>query len=694
MKASTGILLGLFGHAAATATNPISRVTDLLKNLADKVEKEGKAEEKLFQKFVCWGKTNIAAKQASNEEARAKIEELTTYIEDIEAGRIEFTSERVDLQKELQQITDDIKESTGLRDKEHTGYLQAKEEMERAIAALEKAVEVLGEATEGHEKGTLLSVGSSSSLTARVQDAEKMDFAVELGSKLLSKGDAVFLERLLTGDAEVPKADWKKLNRKATFKMSYKARSFKIQDVLKKMQQTFETNLADANSKEDEAVAQFEKISKAKGAEKEAAETALAEMSGENGARGQTKEQSQAELDALNQQVESDEKYIAQLQDTLKTKRSEWDVRSGLRAGEIAAISKAITILSNDDAKDLFKKSYSSQGYLFLQESSKSRGEVAAMLISASAGDARMVKVAARVASKGRYDEVVGAIDKMVAQLKEEEETELEKKQTCEADRMKDTRDAVVKSRKIDELTDKVSTLKKEISETEATMKENDEKIKANEDSLAQATQDRKDENAVYQNNHNDDKAAADLVENAKTVLEGYYKDNGLMLTQRVAPAGDAPPPPPETFEGEYKGATGESGGIISVLAMIKEDIEKDMSSCTKEEKAAEAAFQKIKSETEASIVFLQEQNSELDGMKSEKLEEVETAKGDSRTLSGDLSNVMKIIADRQPGCDYFTINYPVRLKNRKTEIDGLVKAKAILQGGNFGGSFLQQRKF
>jgi restriction endonuclease len=59
--------------------------------------------------------------------------------------------------------------------------------------------------------------------------------------------------------------DWKKLNRKATFKMAYKARSFKIQDVLKKMLQTFTINLNEAKSNEASAQAEYEKLMMLKG---------------------------------------------------------------------------------------------------------------------------------------------------------------------------------------------------------------------------------------------------------------------------------------------------------------------------------------------------------------------------------------------------------------------------------------------
>merc|ERR1719502_2568804 len=46
--------------------NPITRVVELLEGLAKKVEADGKAEEELFDKYVCWYKTVVGTKTASN----------------------------------------------------------------------------------------------------------------------------------------------------------------------------------------------------------------------------------------------------------------------------------------------------------------------------------------------------------------------------------------------------------------------------------------------------------------------------------------------------------------------------------------------------------------------------------------------------------------------------------------------------
>ena len=54
------------------------------------------------------------------------------------------------------------------------------------------------------------------------EDTEHYDFLVAQDKNVLSKVDTRFLERTLDGD--VPKVDWKKLDREATFKMAQKAR--------------------------------------------------------------------------------------------------------------------------------------------------------------------------------------------------------------------------------------------------------------------------------------------------------------------------------------------------------------------------------------------------------------------------------------------------------------------------------------
>ena len=108
---------------------------------------------------------------------------------------------------------------------------------------------VLKEATAGHEEGVLVQVKRSGLATnegfaQREEKAAQLARVSELGGRAPTKGDALLLQRLLSGD--VPQPDWKKLNRKATFKMAYKARSFKMLDDLAKAKQTVDMSLSEA----------------------------------------------------------------------------------------------------------------------------------------------------------------------------------------------------------------------------------------------------------------------------------------------------------------------------------------------------------------------------------------------------------------------------------------------------------------
>merc|ERR1719313_2351540 len=194
-------LLGLLA-APAAALSPVTRVVELLKALSAQVEKEGKVEEGLYEDFVCWGKSIINQKTASNAAANSRINELEAYIADLESGRVELTSERTDLEKEIAGLMADMEEATALRKKEHADFLDAEKEMKQAIAALKSAIDTLDEATKDHKKGVLLAV------RARLQGAAQnggmaelamhqaaLKQAVELGDRFLEKADATFLKR-------------------------------------------------------------------------------------------------------------------------------------------------------------------------------------------------------------------------------------------------------------------------------------------------------------------------------------------------------------------------------------------------------------------------------------------------------------------------------------------------------------------
>merc|ERR550514_384636 len=299
----------------------------------------------------------------------------------------------------------------------------------------------MGEGTEGAEEGELL--------------ATKFDIrkVVQLGRNMLNEKDAKFLEKVL--DSETPDFDHKKMNRKATFKMKYKMRSGKIQEIMGDMLKTFEDNLADATTKEEESQAFYDKLKASKDEELASVEGASQDMSKETAARNLAKDESQAEVDALTTQKENDEKFIEETETAYADKMKEWKERKRVRTAEQASISKAIGILNADDAKDTFRKSQESQGF-FLQEdrcstSGKAKRAAKAMHKAARAiGSLRLYSLASQVtreASAGHFDQVVSDLGGQMDKLDEEQKKDDETKDDCVKNRKEKTTEAKKLSR-------------------------------------------------------------------------------------------------------------------------------------------------------------------------------------------------------------------------------------------------------
>mmetsp|Transcript_63391 Transcript_63391/g.110551 ORF Transcript_63391/g.110551 Transcript_63391/m.110551 type:complete len:731 (-) Transcript_63391:60-2252(-) len=704
---SSALLLAVLAASALSASassapsNPVARVVGLLKSLSEKIEAEGKAEEALFEDFTCWGKSVIGGKTRSNDAAKVRIQELETVIADLDSGKTELTSERTDLEGEIKTLREEQEAATSQRNQAEADFDKAEEDLTLAIAALKEAIGTLGNATENMTDGVLLSIRqqvhqgmAAGGLAALERHSAIVNKAVDLGERFLHHADATFLRRMLTG--QVPDVSWKKLNRKATFRMSYKARSFKIQTTLAEMLKTFESNLEDARATESTDIENYNKLMAAKGAQLDAAQDAYSEMAVEKGAKALSRQEASDEVDALQAQIRTDKGFIEQTQNDLATKTAEWKARKALRAGELQAISKTINVLHNDDARDLFKKSFTSQGYMFLQESAaqKSRLHKAAVSLrelAAVTKDHRLLTLAPFSANESAViAPAIEAIDNLIAKLQADEADDLAKKEKCETERAADTRAAILKAREIDEKTDQITELTETIEELAATILDTETNMNETIAELAEATKVRGKENTEFESDLKDDQDAADTVAMATGVLKEFYEKNNLMtfslMQQPVETfAGDAPTPPPETWEGAYMGATESASNIFALLDMIHEDITKDMDKAKADEQEALDAYNKFKKVSDDSIKADEATIEELTSTKGSKTEDKSTATTDrgvaKKTLNGILATIKKKASS---GCDYFAVNYKLRLSNRQIELDGLTKAKAYLQGGDF----------
>merc|ERR1719188_973206 len=354
-----------------------------------------------------------------------------------------------------------------------------------------------------------------------------------------------------------------------TFKQSYAPQSGEIFGILDQMKEEFEKDLKDAQDRETAAQKAYEDLKAAKEAEiaagKEQIETKtalLAECDERLAHNIQDKDDTMAALSA-------DQQFLLTLKEKCSLTDKEWEERSKTRALEMEAVSKALAILSGDDAHDLFTRTFNPA---FLQESNKiqsSRREQAAALLKSVADKLHSPRLAT-LAYKVRLDaftRVKKAIDDMIAQLLKEKEDEIKHKDFCvdefntnQLQTEKKEREKQDLIAKIEDLELTIKTLTEEIESLKAEIAEMQVQLK-------RAGENREKENKEFQMTVADQRETQKLLQAALNVLSEFYGKKEAALLQKQEPVG---PPPPPGFEAYKKNAA--SGGVMSMIQQIISD--------------------------------------------------------------------------------------------------------------------------
>lgn len=683
---ATGLLLAFIAVSHATTlasakTTPVSRVVQLLQALQSKIEADGKAEEKLYKQYKCWCDKTSGIKEAAIAEAEALIPELEAQIDDLQAGKVDLTDEKVTLTKELKDVTETISEAEAIREKELGDFAEAEQEMTSAIAALSEAVTVLDEAT----------------TTSFADVKSRLRRALDFGSSFLNHNDVRMVDRAL----EDPEYDWKKLNRKAVFKMKYKARSVKIQDILADMLKTFQENWDEAQAKETKRAGEHKTFMDTKNKEKKKIEDALSEMALEKAARAKRVAELSRQKEDTEAQLGDDISFLANVKKACSDKDAEWEERIRLRGEELKGIAEAIAILHSDDARDTFTRSFAE----FVQVKSttkhcaqrKARAVALLQQLATERVDLRLAVLAAN-STGAAIDEVVVMIDKMVSVLEGEQKEDDTKTSLCRERLNTLSIEAHTHAVAVDDATAEIARLNSEIKRVQDEVSAKNEQIAAINETVLKATRVREDETKEWQRTTKDDADAVALLEQAIAALQKYEADRAaesgsagalvqvrrLTLRSKQEPAANEIAPPPNTWEGDYKGASGEKAGIVAILSLIKDDISKDITEANSAEQAAQAAFEKLKQDSQADIDAMKLTITDLQGEEAGYLASIGDQDAAKSGAEDSLTGALTQLADQKPGCDYLMKNVATRTKFRTAEIDGLKKAKAILKGAVF----------
>merc|ERR1719456_639013 len=142
--ALTRILFLLAGVSLASSTklnvNPIRRVVTMLQMMTKKVEEEGKVEQELFDKFMCYCQTSGKALAKSIEEAETKIPQLESSIEEGTATLAQLKSDIKQAQEDRAAAKKTMAEATALREKTAATFAKDDAQQKSDISAMGKAI--------------------------------------------------------------------------------------------------------------------------------------------------------------------------------------------------------------------------------------------------------------------------------------------------------------------------------------------------------------------------------------------------------------------------------------------------------------------------------------------------------------------------------------------------------------------------
>jgi len=274
------------------------------------------------------------------------------------------------------------------------------------------------------------------------------------------------------------------------------------------------------------------------------------------------------------------------------------------------------------------------------------------------------------------FTKVKAAMDKMLAELAAEQKAEYEKGEACKKE-LDETEDKIkVATNEKEDLDMKHTELSNELAALAADIKSLKKEVADMEVSLKEAGEQRKANNALYQQSVNDQRATIQVLNMASARLHEFYG-----FAQVRAHAAAPPPPKPS---GKAYAASENSGGVMQMLATIISDAESVESQLKITEQDEQKDYSEFVVETTASIesarVSIEDKEERTAQAEGEKSETEESQLANKAALA----ELNELLTATHTDCDWILKYFDLRQKSRAEEMDAIKEAKAILSGANF----------
>jgi len=467
---------GLSFDVSGAKNRPVSKVITLLKDMLKQLEKEAEQEEEIYDKLACWCETNDREKTKSIAEAEARIESLTTKIEELTAESARLSTEIKNLEKEVAQNQEALAQATALREKQLAEFNAEEKDLLESVSALKAAITVLSK----HHGDSLLQVPRTHIMGV----AATLQFQLSKHSELLA-GVLTPTERRAAASFIQSPQDY--FDAAPTFKQSYAPQSGEIFGILRQMKETFEANLSAAQKEEMENQKAYGELKAAKEEQIAAGQAQIDTKTEELATADEHNAQAKVDLEDTKNSLSADEQFLMMLKEKCQMTDKEWEERQKTRQLEMQAVSKALAVLSGDDAHDLFTRTMNPAFIQSATAVNSDRRKQASLVLANVAKkfkNPKLSTLAYRV-KLDAFTRVKKAIDDMIAQLLQEKADEIKHKDFCVDEfntnqlqtetKTREKQDVIARIENlemaIEELAQALKTLKEEIAEMQVQLK-------------------------------------------------------------------------------------------------------------------------------------------------------------------------------------------------------------------------------
>merc|ERR1719235_787922 len=664
----------------------------MLQMMQKKVEAEGVKEEELYEKFVCYCKSSKGELAKSIDDAENKVPQVESDIKEAESEKAQLIEDLNAHKNDREEAKAAMAKATEIREKEAAAFAKEKANDDSNLSALKKALAAI-------EKGMAGGFLQTSAAAVLRRLALSSD---------ISNADRDTLSAFLSGGNGE----------------GYAPASGEIVGILKQMGDTMGKDIADLVAQEEAAIKAYDELMAAKQKEVDSLTKAIEEKTKRLGEVGIELVNLKEDLDDTAGTLAEDKKFLADLEKNCEAKAKEWELRCKTRQEELLALADTIKILNDDDALELFKKTLPSASLLQLQVSAKQMRQRALSVIEAMPIQGRrrpeidFIAMCLRGKKVG-FEKVIKLIDDMVVTLKKEQVEDDNKKEYCDV--------------QFDTSDDKKKEFKRTLADLEASIAEDaivtvkeeiealEDGIKALDKAVAEATEQRKEENEDFTELMAQDSAAKELILMAKNRMQKFYNPKmykpppkrelseedritvnmGGTLAPTAAPGGiagtgitaladvsahsqkEAPPPPPESF-GPYAKKSEESGGVLAMMDMLVKDLDKEMTVAQAEEKDAQEDYEKMMADSAEKRAEDSKTLTDKEGALADLEAELSSLKDGLAGAQKEMGALLEYISSLHAECDWLLKFFDARKEARASEIDALGRAKAVLSGADY----------